>query len=370
MEDASKKKVTINDVATIAKVSKATISRYLNGQFEYMSEETKESIRKIIEKLDYRPSNIARSLKAKNSGVIGCIIADIASPFSSIVVKGINDICNQMGYSVLFANTDNNPEKEIKSIQSLMDNKVDGLIVNTSGEIDDYLLSLKNQGVKIVLADRGLKSTGLIDTVATNNYQATYDCIEYLYKQGYKKVAFFTQDTTSISSRYLRHDGYKDAMLEFFNIDGNQFTYLIEDNDLDKCEQDLLHFKQACNGEPGAIFTVNGVTLLNVLHGFNRLKIEISDKIGICGFDDWGWAALIPPGITTITQESYECGVQSVNLLIQRIKDPTESKPKYIELPAKLVKRGSTNPTIKKGGSKNEQTGSERTNEREINSRH
>lgn len=343
INESKKGKVTINEVAKKANVSKTTISRYLNGQYEYMSEETRKTIEQVILDLGYRPSNVARSLKAKNSGVIGCVIADIGSPFSSIVLKGINDYCNQQGYSVLFANTENDPLNEKESIQSLLDNKVDGLIINTTGKIDDYLINLKNEGVKIALADRSLRKNNLIDTVATNNYEATYECIRYLHEQGYKKVAFFTQDMTANSSRYMRHKGYLDAVKDYFKQDGNQYTFIVENESPDKCDQSIKDFISECGDEPGAIFTVNGVSLLMVLHSLKRISVQISQRLGLCGFDDWGWASLIPPGITTITQESYECGVHSAKLLIDRIKEPKELEPRYIELPAKLVKRGSTN---------------------------
>lgn len=344
--NGEKTRVTINEVAKKANVSKTTVSRYLNGKYEYMSEETKELLATVINQLGYRPSNLARSLKAKNSGVIGCIIADIGSPFSSIVLKGVSDYCNQLGYSVLFANIGNDPINEKESIQSLLDNKVDGLIINTTGKNDDYLLTLKNEGIKIVLADRSLSIPNMLDTVATNNYDATFDLVKYLYEQGYKRVAFFTQDKSVISSRYKRHEGFNDAMRTFFQQDGNLTTYVVDIDDPQMTEDSLLEFVSVSNGEPAAIFTVNGVTLLNVLHGMKRLNIEISPQMGICGFDDWGWASLIPPGITTLTQESYECGVQSAKLLIERIKQPGDFEPQYIELPAQLVKRGSTNPKL------------------------
>lgn len=344
MSELRGKRATIKDVAEMAQVSKTTISRYLNGQYEFMSVETKEKIEKVIKELEYRPSNIARSLKTQKSGLIGCIIADIGSPFSSIVVKGINDVCKQIGYDVLFANTDNNPDSERESIKSLLDNKVDGLIVNTTGKIDDYLMELNNYGVKIVLADRCLKDINEIDTVTTDNYRATYDCMKFLYKQGYKKIAFFTQDITSNSSRYLRHYAYIDAVKSLYNINGEELTYIIDEKNIGMCEKNLIDFEKNCNGEPGVIFTVNGVTLLNVLHGMKNLDMKITKNMGICGYDDWGWASLIPPGITTITQDSYECGVQSAKLLISRINNDESGAPKYIELPAKLVIRGSTDP--------------------------
>lgn len=354
MSELRGQRATIKDVAEMAQVSKTTISRYLNGQYEFMSVETKEKIEEVIRELEYRPSNIARSLKTKKTGLIGCIIADIGSPFSSIVVKGINDVCKQMGYHVIFANTDNNPDSEKESINSLLDNKVDGLIINTTGKIDDYLIELNNYGVKIVLADRCLKSINKIDTVATDNYRATYNCMKFLYKQGYKKIAFFTQDTTDNSSRYLRHYAYMDAVKNLYNINGEDFTYIIDEKNMDLCEKNLIDFEKKCNGETGVIFTVNGVTLLNVLHGMKNLNIKITGNLGICGYDDWGWASLIPPGITTITQDSYECGVQSAKLLISRINNDKIGKSKYVELPAEIVIRGSTDPKINKGDVINE----------------
>ena len=344
MKELSGKRATIKDVAELAKVSKTTISRYLNGQYEYMSIKTKERIEEVIEELKYRPSNIARSLKAQKTGVIGCIIADIGSPFSSIVVKGINDVCKSMGYDVLFANTDNNPNSEKDSIRSLMDNKVDGLIINTTGRIDDYLMELNKAGVKIVLADRCLKEMNKIDTVTSDNYSATYKCMEFLFNQGYKKIAFFTQDITGNSSRYFRYYAYKDAIKKLYNTDVDELTYIIDEKNMDTSEKSLIDFKEKCNGEPGVIFTVNGVTLLNVLHGMKNLNIKIKEDLGICGYDDWGWASLISPGITTITQDSYQCGVQSAKILINRINEQDTSEPRFIEIPAELVTRGSTDP--------------------------
>ena len=343
MNNLNGKRTTINDVAKLAEVSKTTISRYLNGQYEYMSLETKERIQEVIKELNYRPSNIARRLKSEKTGLIGCIIADIGSPFSSIVVKGINDVCKSMGYDVLFANTDNNPENEKDSIKSLMDNKVDGLIINTTGRIDEYLMEINGNGVNIVLADRCLKQINKIDTVTSDNYRATYNCMEFLFKQGYKKIAFFTQDITGNSSRYFRHYAYKDAVKKLYKINGDELTYFIDEKNMDSCEKSLIDFKEKCNGEPGVIFTVNGVTLLNVLHGMKNLNIRIKEDLGVCGYDDWGWASLIPPGITTVTQDAYECGVQSAKLLIKRINKEEEGAPKFIEIPAELVTRGSTN---------------------------
>lgn len=339
-----KAKTTIDQVANNAGVSTTTISRYLNGKFEYMSVKTREKIQKVIEELDYRPSNIARSLKSQKSGAVGCIIADITNPFSSYIVKGVNDVCRKSGYQVLFSNTDNRPESEIECIKSLLDNRLDGLIVNTTGYIDDYLIDLNNQGLPIVMADRCLKNRFLIDTITTDNYNSTVDCMKFLEDQGYDRVVFFTQELGKNSSRYIRHNAYLDAMAKQYAVDGNHDTFIVDIKNTQVCRNHLKKLKEKYPNEEIAIFAVNGVTLLNVLHSIKEEGMVIAKDFGVCGFDDWEWASLIEPGITTITQDSYKTGVKSAQLLMKRIDSGNEGKRKYSEIPPQLVVRGSTTP--------------------------
>ncbi len=342
----SNSKTTIAQVAEAAGVSTTTISRYLNKKYECMSIETRERIHKVIEELDYRPSNIARSLKASKSGSVGCIIDDITNPFSSYLMKGINDVCRLKGYQVLFSNIDNNPENEIECIKSLMDNHLDGLIINTTGYIDDYLVELKKQGMPIVLADRCIRDRFMLDTITTDNYKSTYNCIKFLKNQGYDRIEFFTQHIGNNSSRYTRHNAYMAAMNELYGMDGKNETFEIDINNVNLCRSYLRKLKQEHPEEEIAIFTVNGVTMLNVLQSIKDENMEIGADFGLCGFDDWGWAELIKPGITTITQNSYQTGVKSAELLIKRING--ESINGYLEIPTTLMVRGSTTPYRKR----------------------
>lgn len=126
-------------------VSKTTISRYLNGKYEFMSKETRERIEHIIDELEYRPNSMARSLKNQNSKIIGCTIADIENQFSSFIFKGVSEICKKHGYRVLVAEINNNEDDEREAIESLMSYNIDGLIINTTGSNDEYLINLKKQ---------------------------------------------------------------------------------------------------------------------------------------------------------------------------------------------------------------------------------
>lgn len=332
-------KPTIDQVARLAEVSKTTISRYLNGRFEFMSDETRKRIQTVIEELDYRPNNLARGLKSNRSGLIGVLVADISSPFSSILVKGVGDTCKDRGYQTIIANTDNDPQKEKEYIRSLIDNRVEGLIVNITGQNDDVLLELKEQGIPVVLADRPMQTLSL-DTVTSNNAEMTYQTVQHLYEQGFKRVAFIGQEVSRVRTRYFRHQAFLQACQDLFGVDGDKWVYIIDPSDIGSLAKDLQAFLRMDDG-PAAAFAVNGVTLLSLVKAIRELGLVMPDDLGVVGYDDWGWASLIPPGITTISQPSYNVGVQAALRLTQRIKD-NRPKPKLIELPSELIVRGSS----------------------------
>ncbi|AGB20099.1 LacI family DNA-binding transcriptional regulator [Thermoanaerobacterium thermosaccharolyticum] len=332
-------KITIDYVAKRAGVSKTTISRFLNGRFEYMSDATRENIKKVIDELNYRPNNLARSLKLNRSNLIGVLVSDIGNHFSSILVKGIEKVCKENGYNLIIASTDNDSLKEREYILSLLDNNVDGLIVNTAGGNDDFLMDLSKKGLPIVLADRSIKDT-VFDTVVVNNYEVTSELILHLIKNGYNRIGFFTEKIGDISTRTERKQAFLDVCREYRINDSNLIFEV--DDDLSKIEENIVSMMEDGRKSRTAVFAVNGVVLLDVLKVIDKLKLKIPDDVAVCGYDDWGWASLIPPGITTISQPTYEVGVESAKRLLNRIRGGDEIKPKKLVLKAELVVRGST----------------------------
>ncbi|MGJ7046219.1 LacI family DNA-binding transcriptional regulator [Thermoanaerobacterium thermosulfurigenes] len=332
-------KITIDYVAKKAGVSKTTISRFLNGRFEYMSDATRENIKKVIEELNYRPNNLARSLKLNRSNLIGVLVSDIGNHFSSILVKGIEKVLKEKGYNLIIASTDNNATKEREYILSLLDNNVDGLVINTAGGNDEFLIGLSKKGLPVVLADRSIKDT-VFDTVVVNNYEVTSELILHLIKNGYERIGFFTERIGDISTRTERKQAFTDVSKKY-GIDNNNLIFEVDD-DLNKIEENIVLMMRDYKKCRTALFAVNGVVLLNVLQVVNKLNLKIPDDIAVCGYDDWGWASLIPPGITTISQPTYEVGVESAKMLINRISRGDEIEPKKVVLKAELVIRGST----------------------------
>ena len=212
-------RVTIDQVAAQAGVSKTTISRYLNGRYDALSSETRERVREVIERLNYRPNRMAQGLKARNSRLLGCLVSDISSQFSALIIS----VCLSAGYQLLLVDSGDDPERERSAIRDLLENQVDGLIVNTTGQNDEYLISLHENGVPLVLADRCLSAPGVLDTVATENYHMTYQCIAYLRTLGYEQIAFFTQGNEYVTPRILRYQGYSDALKDSFGSRGHEW---------------------------------------------------------------------------------------------------------------------------------------------------
>lgn len=336
------KKVTIRMVSEQANVSKTTISRFLNGKFEYMSEETKEKIQKVIDELNYRPNRLAMGLKSKKSGLMGVIVADITNPFSSILVKGVNDACTENEYDVIIANSDDDPKKERDYIFSMIDRQVEGIIINTSGGNDELIAQLISEGIKIVVADRVINSN-IVDTVTTNNEDVTREMTQIIYNEGFEKVAFFSKSIENNTTRSRRHNSFLEESKNYQDSPEELVHIMPENADDDLFVNELLKFIRQNKEYKKAILAVNGVMVLNMLNAINKLGLKIPEDIGICGFDDWGWAGVIGEGISVISQPSYEIGYKSAGLLIERLKSENKDiKPRYIELEATIKLRGST----------------------------
>lgn len=339
-------KVTIDEVAREAGVSKTTVSRYLNGRYDKIAEPTRERIAAAVEKLGFRPNRIAQSLKSHRSGQIGCVIGDISNPFSSIMIKGVNSICTPEGYQVLLVDSGNDPESERRSIAGLIESQVDGLIINSTGKNDEYILELSKE-TPIVLADRRLTIPGEIDTVETDNEQVIAKSLKYLKDFGYRRVGFFGPDTGDNETRALRHQVFCREMRELFDLDGEALTYLYGQEEGRDCRSRVQEFVLSATDEPLCLMAVNGVALLDVVRAILSMGLVMGRDVGVFGFDNWGWADLIAPGITTITQDSHRVGEEAARILLSRIreedKDPATEKIHEI-LPNILEVRGSTAP--------------------------
>ena len=336
MAGIKRKKVTIVDVAAKAGVSKTTISRYLNGKFEYMSEESRQRIADVIEELGYRPNSLARSLKSKQSFVLGVIVSDITSPFSPILLKGISDCCDRFGYRILIANSDDEPRKERDYIMSMIDQSVDGIILNTTGGNDEFLRETAETGMKFVLADRTI-DLELFDTIHNADRDAIGKMMRYLKGAGYESVGFFTQPLTN-STRIGRCQVFREIYNDYFT--GPAQVYFLEKQQRDaNVIQNYMRRNIDCKH---AIFSGDGVSTMRIVQIMHNMGIEFPKETGLCGFDDWEWMNLVGGGLTTIEMPTYDVGKECVKRMMHLLHYARTGTPLTMELPCMMKIRQST----------------------------
>lgn len=343
MDILSAKKVTINQVAEYCGVSKTTISRYLNGKFENMSDETKDRISSAIKELNYHPDRSAQRLKASKTMLIGCVVGDVSSPFSALLLRGIFSACEDAGYQVLLADSHENPMRERKAIQGFIENRVDGLIINSCGENDEYLLELRERGIPTVLADRPLSRPGLIDTVSSSNTATAKECVRFLFEQGYTSVAFFSQNMGHITPRLLRCEGYIKGIESYAPAGTAPEIFEFDNQNQAACQQHIRAFTEKHRGERAAILVSNGTSAQTVICALNALGIQAGYELGLCTFDDWDWLQISTPGITAVALGSVEIGAKSAKLLLDTISGQRSAdSPADILVDSKITVKEST----------------------------
>lgn len=329
---------TIKDVAKMANVSIATVSRVLNGSGT-VSKKTEKRIREIINELNYVPNNMARSLVTQKSKTIGVVVADIMNPFYSEIVRGIQDRADIDGYSVISCNSDEDMEKEKQCIRMLMENKVNGIIfAGGRGKGDYYNEHIVDiaQKIPVVLADEYQRGYNIYSIVC-DKQKGAFDAVSYLIELGHKKIAIITgyQDYKPSIEKL---NGYKDA-LKNANIKFDEKYVKYGDYHLDSGEkhvEDLMKMKNP----PTAIFLANDLMAMGAIRKLNDLGYKVPDDVSIMGFDDIILNEYMLPTISSVRQEMKAQGELSVEILHRIFTNQKKIKKKYI-IESKVMKRGS-----------------------------
>lgn len=341
----AKSKLTISDVAKLAGVSKTTISHFLNDKFEFMSESTQEHIRKVIIESGYQPSKIAQSLKSQNSFIIGVIVSDIESPFVAGLIKSVERALEGTNYLIMTASTDNSLDKEIQAIEAMRAQQVDGLIIHTSNNENNYVRELAKSNLPIVLADRSIKN-GQFDIVHVDNVQPIQNVLDHLHEEGYEDIYFFTEDPEFVSTRANRAEAFNEAIKAH---DTDNKVRIIKSDDFDMIKAEIVEIMERYvrEGKKPAIVCEGGLVLFVVAKCMRELGLSLPAEIALSGYDDWGvfsqlgWADMLVDGITTVTPSVYELGQRVTDLLLTRIANPMSDHESVI-IEAPLIIRNST----------------------------
>ncbi|MER0123172.1 LacI family DNA-binding transcriptional regulator [Streptococcus sp. ZJ93] len=309
------RKFTIKDIAEMAQTSKTTISFYLNGKYEKMSQETRERIEKVIQETNYKPSIVARGLNSKQTNLIGVLIGDITNSFSNQIVKGIEDIAHQNGYQVIIGNSNYDQESEDRYIESMLLLGVDGFIIQPTSNFRKYSRIIEEKKKHMVFFDSQLYEHRT-SWVKTNNYDAVYDVTQACIKKGYEKFILITADTSRLSTRIERATGFIDALTDA-NHTYSSLTIEDEHTNLERIKRFLQAEIQP--EQKTLVFAPNCWALPLVFTTMKELDYT-APHVGLLGFDNTEWTGLSSPSITTIVQPAFEEGQQATKILIDQIE--------------------------------------------------
>ncbi|WP_188456512.1 catabolite control protein A [Virgibacillus oceani] len=328
--------VTIYDVAREANVSMATVSRVVNGN-PNVKPVTRKKVLATIERLGYRPNAVARGLASKKTTTVGAIIPDISSIFFAELARGIEDIATMYKYNIILSNSDQNKDKELQLINTMLEKQVDGILFMGGNISEEHVQQFKSASVPVVLAATYDESE-TIPSVNIDYEEAAYEATKFLLDQGNTHPAFVSgQDDTLINQQ--KYEGYLRAMKEA-SVSLNE-AYIIKgdysyDSGLEAVEQ-LLNLYE----KPTAVFVASDEMALGVIHGAQDKGYSVPDDIEVFGFDNTRLATMVRPTLSTIVQPMYDIGAVAMRLLTKYM-NKEEVTEKKVVLPHRIIERNST----------------------------
>jgi len=333
--EGSDMKVTIDEVAKQAGVSKATVSRILNGNYGQMTEQTKDRVLQIIRELDYRPNPHARALKQMKTNVIGIVLSNLKNSFWTRVLEGVEDSCRNSGYSLMICNSNEDPEQELELVRGLIMRQVDGVVVNPTVKNGLYFEQLIGERYPLVFINRKIVGIGA-DSVVVDNVKGAMLATEHFIHLGKTNLITFVYTPDGISTWQERVDGYRETMLR----SGLKPVVIEVANRAGAAKISALDYLSRTSGVD-AVFSTNNMMTLEILEAVKELKLDIPRDIGIIGYDETVWAQHLHPPLTTVKQPAYEMGVLAARNVMKQIAAKTKSRPKVTVLQPELIVRDS-----------------------------
>lgn len=328
-------RVTMNDVADLAGVSKASVSRFIGEDRQLLSEAIAKRIEHAIDTLGYRPNQMARGLKRGRTRLIGMLVADIRNPYSIAVMHGVETACRKHGYSLVVCNTDRDDEQERLNLAALRSYNIEGLIVNTLGHHLDELRELHNE-LPMVLVDRKVDQLQS-DLVGLDNLATVKQALDHLQACGYRDIMMITEPQDGTSSRVERINAFTSQINQREGMRGQ-----VRETG-ESLRDELRTFLDTGGHGPKALFTANGVATLTTTRQLHDLGCHLFDDIGLIALDELDWYPLVGSGITSLAQPTHEIGVTAFECLLNRLRGDQEPVRLY-DFEAQLIVRGSTRP--------------------------
>ncbi|MEX5664614.1 LacI family DNA-binding transcriptional regulator [Pseudomonas neuropathica] len=328
---------TIKDVAALAGISYTTVSHVVNNT-RPVSQEVRLKVEAAIKSLDYVPSAVARSLKAKTTATIGLLVPNSLNPYFAELARGIEDYCERNGYCVILCNSDDNPDKQRSYLRVLLEKRIDGLIVASAGGDSGLAQGLAGVKTPMVIVDRGLDGVDA-DLVRIDHEYGAYLATRHLLELGHRDIATIG-GPASTSVAQMRLAGYCRALKEA-GIDVRQ-ERMLESDFTSTGGYNAAAILLESN-PPSAIFAGNDMIGIGVLRAAAERNVRVPSELSVIGFDDIQMSRYVYPALTTVGQSILQLGEMAAEVLLRRIATPTLGTDQRIVTPS-IVLRESTAP--------------------------
>lgn len=323
-------KLSIKEIAKLTGVSTATVSRVINNNGRF-SEKTRKKVQNVIEKYNYEPNRVAKSLRIKKSNTVGIVVPDITNSFFSSTVQQIEAYLFEKGYSTIICNTAHDQEKETKYLKILESEMVDGIII-ISGAINFQTTELHSK-LPLVCIDRNPNDNDIL-FVGSDHYAGAVLATKYLLKK-VNDITLIRSERQSVSS-LERHRGFQATVKEYQNVHAESFIYGGDDRQL----KVFLSKKMGIH-RPFGIFANSDELAATILLQAHLLNIKLPEEMRLVGFDDAPIAKVCYPQLTTVQQDEEQIAKLACNQLIDLMNHITIKNKTTIKIPVKLIIRGT-----------------------------
>jgi LacI family transcriptional regulator len=332
-------RVTIHDVATHAGVSAMTVSRVIN-ESPRVSADTRRRVQASVAKLGYVPNRLARSLIQRKTGALGVIVPDVANPFFTLIVRGIEQVAWRAGYHVILCDTQGNLERERGYLEDMVAFQVEGVLIAPVGDSSrPHLRLLTRNNVPFVLIDRSIAGFDG-DLVQGDSVAGARQLVEHLIELGHTRIGMITE-TLEVSTARDRLQGYREAHERAgIGFDPNLVanSSAIEPRVAEEATLQLLDSENP----PTAIFAVNNIAVVGVIEAARARDLDIPGDLALVCFDDIEFLSRIYPFLTVMAQPAETYGTIGTQLLLDRLGGRVSQRRRIVVLPADFIVRKSS----------------------------
>ncbi len=330
--------VTIKDIARELGISPSTVSKALKGHPD-ISFKTKRMVRELVDRWQYKPDPIALSLKSGSSKIIGVIVPEIVHYFFSTVISGIEDLAYNDGYHVMFCQSNESYEREVKAVNTLLSSRVDGILVSMSKVTKkfDHFRKIIDSGIPLVFFDRICEEIET-DRVIVDDEAGAYDAAKHLIETGCRNIIHLSGPDHLLITMD-RKKGFIKALSDF-NLPINEGS-IIKCDTVEEARK-IIPGLLAKESSPDGFFAVNDLTAAETMKIVKKSGFKVPDEISIVGFTSEMISDLTDPPITSVEQHGHSVGKEAVKLLINNLTDDEERLVQTKIIKTNLVIKGST----------------------------